>query len=57
MQAKPSMVPGLLMYQAAFQDGRFGYACAIGTTIFVVIFVLTYINMRFIQPETEHVPT
>ena len=51
-----SMVPGLLMYQAAFQDGRFGYACAIGTTIFVVIFVLTYINMRFIQPETEHVP-
>jgi len=52
-----SMVPGLLMYQAAFQDGRFGYACAIGTAIFVVIFVLTYINMRFIQPETEYVPT
>lgn len=52
-----SMVPGLLMYQAAFQDGRFGYACAIGTAIFVVIFVLTYINMRYIQPETEYVPT
>jgi raffinose/stachyose/melibiose transport system permease protein len=51
-----SMVPGLLMYEAAFQDGRFGYACAIGTAIFVVIFVLTYINMRYIQPETEYVP-
>jgi raffinose/stachyose/melibiose transport system permease protein len=51
-----SMVPGLLMYQAAFQDGRFGYACAIGTTLFLVIFALTYINMRYIRPETEHVP-
>lgn len=51
-----SMVPGLLMYEAAFQDGRFGYACAIGTAIFAVIFTLTYINMRYIQPETEHVP-
>ncbi|MBV7335021.1 sugar ABC transporter permease [Chloroflexi bacterium TSY] len=51
-----SMVPGLLMYEAAFQDGRFGYACAIGTALFVVIFILTYINMRYIQPETEHIP-
>jgi raffinose/stachyose/melibiose transport system permease protein len=51
-----SMVPGLLMYEAAFQDGRFGYACAIGTALFVVIFVLTYINMRYIQSETEYVP-
>jgi raffinose/stachyose/melibiose transport system permease protein len=51
-----SMVPGLLMYEAAFQDGRFGYACAIGTALFVVIFVLTYINMRYIQAETEYVP-
>jgi raffinose/stachyose/melibiose transport system permease protein len=51
-----SMVPGLLMYEAAFQDGRFGYACAIGTAIFAVIFALTYINMRYIRPETEHVP-
>ncbi len=52
-----SMVPGLLMYEAAFQDGRFGYACAIGTAIFVVIFALTYINMRYIQPDTEHSPS
>ncbi len=52
-----SMVPGLLMYEAAFQDGRFGYACAIGTLLFIVIFALTYINMRYIQPETDHVPT
>ena len=51
-----SMVPGLLMYEAAFQDGRFGYACAIGTALFVVIFVLTYINTRYIQAETEYVP-
>ena len=51
-----SMVPGLLMYEAAFQDGRFGYACAIGTALFVVIFILTYINMRYIRAETEHAP-
>jgi raffinose/stachyose/melibiose transport system permease protein len=51
-----SMVPGLLMYQSAFQDGRFGYACAIGTALFVVIFTLTYINMRYIRSDTEHVP-
>jgi len=51
-----SMVPGLLMYKAAFQDGRFGYACAIGTVLFVVIFALTYINMRYIRSETDHAP-
>jgi raffinose/stachyose/melibiose transport system permease protein len=51
-----SMVPGLLMYKAAFQDGRFGYACAIGTVLFVVIFALTYINMRYIRSETDHTP-
>ncbi len=51
-----SMVPGLLMYEAAFQDGRFGYACAVGTALFIVIFALTYINMRYIQPDAEHIP-
>jgi raffinose/stachyose/melibiose transport system permease protein len=51
-----SMVPGLLMYQAAFQDGNFGYACAVGTALFIVIFALTYINMRYIRSETDYVP-
>jgi len=51
-----SMVPGLLMYKAAFQDGRFGYACAIGTALFVVVFALTYINMRYIRSETDYAP-
>jgi len=50
-----SIVPGLLMYQRAFTSGDFGRAAAIGTALFVVIFLLTYINLRYIRAETEHV--
>ena len=47
-------VPGLIMYHSAFQDGAMGYACAIGTLLFVVIALCTVINLRFIRPYTEH---
>lgn len=49
-----TMVPGLVLYQSAFQYARFGYATAIGTVIFVVIMVLTYINLKYIKSSIEY---
>ncbi len=49
-----TMVPGLVLYQSAFQYARFGYATAIGTVIFMVIMVLTYINLKYIKTDTEY---
>ena len=46
-------VPGLVLYQSAFQYSRYGYATAIGTVIFVIILVLTVINLKFIKTSTE----
>lgn len=47
-------VPGLVLYQSAFQYSRFGYATAIGTVIFIVILILTYINLKYITSSTEY---
>jgi len=47
-------VPGLTMYHAAFNDTQMGYACAIGTLLFLVILILTVINLRFVRPATEY---
>jgi ABC-type sugar transport system permease subunit len=41
-----TMVPGYYMYLKAFTDGRMGYACAIGTLLFVFIMILTLISFR-----------
>jgi ABC-type sugar transport system permease subunit len=46
-------VPGLRMYQAAFEDSRLGYASAIGLVLFVVVLLMTIINFRFIRTTTE----
>jgi raffinose/stachyose/melibiose transport system permease protein len=46
-------VPGYSMYQNAFYYNRMGYACAIGTALFLIILVLTILNLRFIHPTTE----
>ncbi|MGI6567304.1 MAG: sugar ABC transporter permease [Firmicutes bacterium] len=48
-----TMVPGLAMYQNAFLYGRMGYGSAIGTTLFVILLGLTYLNMRYVQSEIE----
>jgi ABC-type sugar transport system permease subunit len=42
-------VPGLRMYQVAFEDNRFGYASAIGFVLFLVVLLLTFITFRFIR--------
>lgn len=40
-------LPGFLMYLQAFVYGRFGYACVIGLTLFLVILALVYCTRRW----------
>jgi ABC-type sugar transport system permease subunit len=51
-----TMVPGMVLYQASFQNDRMGYACAIGVAMFLVMLVLTYINLRYIRSESDFAP-
>jgi len=46
-----TMVPSLWMYQMGFGQGKLGYATAIGVVLFIIIFILTFINMRFVRIE------
>jgi len=39
-------IPSLLMYSVAFQNGRFGYASAMGTIIMIIILVLTMVQRK-----------
>lgn len=45
------MVPGLYMYQQAFLSGRFGYACALGMVLFMLVLLLTVIYQRYVKVE------
>ncbi|MGE9291520.1 MAG: carbohydrate ABC transporter permease [Puniceicoccales bacterium] len=45
------LVPGLYMFQSAFVDGQFGYACALGMVLFVIILLLTIINQKFVKVD------
>jgi raffinose/stachyose/melibiose transport system permease protein len=49
-----TMVPGLWMYQRAFQGDAFGYASAIGFMMFVAMMMLTYINNKYIKSSTAY---
>lgn len=46
-------VPGLWMYFNAFSFQRMGYACAIGVLLFILIFGLTIINMKYFKSAEE----
>jgi len=48
-----TFVPGLQMYYNAFSYQRFGYACAIGVILFLLIFGLTVINMKYFKSSEE----
>jgi len=48
-----TMVPGLYLYINAMQYSRMGYACAIGTVLFIIIMGLTYLNMRYLRSGVE----
>jgi len=45
------MVPGLYMFRTAFEDGRFGYACALGMILFIILMLLTIIYQRFVRVD------
>jgi ABC-type sugar transport system permease subunit len=47
-----TLVPGLDMYQSAFQNDQYGYGMAIGTLLFAVMLVFTVIAMRALRPRT-----
>ena len=42
-------VPGWYMYKLAFTSGRYGYACSIGTILFVVIFAVTLVAFKLMH--------
>jgi ABC transporter, permease protein len=48
-----SMVPGYYMYKAAINDSEYGYSCAMGVVLFLMILVITIINNKFIKTEED----
>jgi raffinose/stachyose/melibiose transport system permease protein len=47
-----TFVPGLDMYQSAFQNSEYGYGMAIGTVLFVAMLIFTIIVLRTLRPRT-----
>jgi raffinose/stachyose/melibiose transport system permease protein len=47
-----TLVPGLDMYQSAFQNDQYGYGMAIGTLLFVVMLVFTLAALRLLRSRT-----
>jgi raffinose/stachyose/melibiose transport system permease protein len=50
-----TMVPGLWLYRNALMYGKMGYACAIGTALFVITLFLTYLNTRYLKSSVEFI--
>ena len=48
-----TMVPGLWMYFNAFSFQRMGYACAIGVLLFLMIFGLTLLNIKYFRSSED----
>ena len=46
-----TLVPGLDMYQSAFQNDQYGYGMAIGTLLFVAMLIFTLVVMRALRPR------
>lgn len=52
--ANATMVPGVYLFQKAFNAHRLGYACAVGLVMFLFILTLTLINQFLIKTgDTE----
>ncbi|RED52785.1 carbohydrate ABC transporter permease [Cohnella phaseoli] len=51
--ANKTTVPGYIMYREAVINSQLGYACAIGVVLFIMIFLLTIINNKFLKSSTE----
>jgi raffinose/stachyose/melibiose transport system permease protein len=48
-----TLVPGLDMYQSAFQNDEYGYGMAIGTLLFIALLIFTLVVMRALRPRTN----
>jgi len=48
-----TLVPGLDMYQSAFQNDQYGYGMAIGTLLFAAMLIFTLGAMRALRPRTR----
>ena len=48
-----TMVPGLHMFLTAVERSRYGYSSAIGALLFLLIFGLTYLNMKYVRSTVE----
>lgn len=48
-----TMVPGLWMYFNAFSFQAMGMACAVGVVLFLIIFALTVINLKYIKSSEQ----
>ncbi len=45
------MVPGLYMYNKAFIQNEFGYACTLGMCMFVIVLMLTVFYQKYVKVE------
>lgn len=48
-----TLVPAADLYAQAFTNDRFGYACAIGLVMFLVIMALTVLSFGFMRSQVE----
>ena len=46
-----TLVPGMYLYQNAFQHARMGYANAIGVVMFVFLMIVTVINFKYVKTD------
>jgi len=49
-----TLTPMLEIYNAAFQDSHFGLAAAMSVILFIIIFIVTIIQRRLIEPSTSN---
>lgn len=49
--ARAGMTPGLWMFNRAFFNGEFGYACALGLILFFVILGLAWVNNKYVRVD------
>lgn len=50
--ANATMVPGLYLFENAFQFGKVGYAAAVGFVLFAICLLLTVANLRLMRTRT-----
>ena len=49
-----TMVPGMYLYENAFDNQNMGYAAAIGVVMFAIMAVITFLNLRYMRPSVDY---